>query len=166
MKYENIHHNMAKHGMQHIIDCDRNVKIVNSQKHHRRVAVCLLLAIWRRWGFLGFFFLFFFFFFGGGGGLWGAHFTLCSILVFLLCQHKCLESIKPPKISSIYSRAPFSLPVKGAHRDFSTTSHSAQFHTQVKLQHRRFALVKLQRSTFAASMQKQLPKSLLTKIKT
>ena len=48
--------------------------------------------------------------------------------------------------------------VKGAHRDFSTTSHSAQFHTQVKLQHRRFTLVKLQRSTFAASMQKQLPK--------
>ena len=46
----------------------------------------------------------------------------------------------------------------GAHRDFSTTSHSAQFHTQVKLQHRRFILVKLQRSTFAASMQKQLPK--------
>ena len=48
--------------------------------------------------------------------------------------------------------------VKGAHRDFSTTSHSAQFHTQVKLQHRRFTLVKLQTSTFAASMQKQLPK--------
>ena len=46
----------------------------------------------------------------------------------------------------------------GAHRDFSTTCHSAQFHTQVKLQHRCFTLVKLQRSTFAASMQKQLPK--------
>ena len=48
--------------------------------------------------------------------------------------------------------------LKGAHRDFSTTSHSAQFHTQVKPQHRRFILVKLQRSTFAASIQKQLPK--------
>ena len=48
--------------------------------------------------------------------------------------------------------------IKGAHRDFSTTSHSAQFHTQVKLQHRRLTLIKLQRSAFAASMQKQLPK--------
>ena len=50
------------------------------------------------------------------------------------------------------------LVVKGAHRDFSTTSHYAKFHTQVKLQHRRFTPEKLQRSTFAASMQKQLPK--------
>ena len=50
------------------------------------------------------------------------------------------------------------LKLEGAHRDFSTTSHSSQFHTQVKLQHRRFTLVKLQRATFAASMQKQLPK--------
>ena len=50
------------------------------------------------------------------------------------------------------------LVVKGAHHDFSTTSHYAKFHTQVKLQHRRFTLEKLQRSTFAASMQKQLPK--------
>ena len=48
--------------------------------------------------------------------------------------------------------------VKGAHRDFSTNSHSAQFHTHVKLQHRRFTFVKLQMSTFAASMQKQRPK--------
>ena len=47
---------------------------------------------------------------------------------------------------------------KGAHRDFSTSSRTAQFHAQVKLQIRRFTLVKLQRSTFAASMQKQLPK--------
>ena len=45
-----------------------------------------------------------------------------------------------------------------AHRDFCTTSHSAQFHTPVKFQHRRFTLVQLQMSTFAASMQKQLPK--------
>ena len=42
--------------------------------------------------------------------------------------------------------------IKGAHRDFSTTSDFAQFHMQVKLQHRRFTLVKLQRSTFTASM--------------
>ena len=55
---------------------------------------------------------------------------------------------------------------KGAHRDISTTSHSAQFHTQVKLQHRRFTLVNYKGLHLLQACKNSSQNSLLIKTKT